>query len=252
VFSADVLVWAAFETAKICVPTIIDGWLGRVSPRKCDQRLDRWSKNLVRLAGIQVETRGREHITPGESFVVMSNHQSHFDIPVVFQALGIPIRMVAKRELFRIPVMGSAMRYSGFVEVDRSRHARAVRSLAAARERLQRDQTSVWIAPEGTRSVDGALAAFKRGGFHMAIDAGLRILPVAVDGTLRVLRAKETQVHKGQTVRVVIRPPVEVSSYGRARTDELVAAVRVSIVQGLKESTAQENPPQEGTAESLG
>ena len=238
-FSADVLAWAAFETAKICVPTIIDGWRGRVSARTCDRRLDSWSKNLVALARITIETRGREHITPGESFVVMSNHQSHFDIPVVFQALAIPVRMVAKRELFRIPVMGSAMRYSGFVEVDRSRHTKAIRSLAAARERLQRDQTSVWIAPEGTRSVDGQLAAFKRGGFHMAIDAGLRILPVAVDGTLRVLRAKGTEVHKDQTVRVVIRPPVDVASYGRARTGDLVAAVRESILQGLRESATQ-------------
>lgn len=241
-FSADVLALAAYETVKICVPTILDGWLDRVSARKCDQRLDSWSRNLVRLARITIETKGREHLVAGESFVVMSNHQSHFDIPVVFQALAIPIRMVAKQELFRIPVMGSAMRYSGFVEVDRSRRAKAVRSLSAARERLQRDQTSVWIAPEGTRSLDGQLGTFKRGGFHLALDAGLRILPLAVDGTLHVLRAKENQVHKGQTVRVLIRPPVDVRSYGRARTDELVAAVRASIVQGLQESSADPLP----------
>ena len=238
-FSAGVLALAAFETAKICVPTIIDGLLGRVSPRICDRRLASWSHNLVALARITIETRGREHITPGESLVVMSNHQSHFDIPVVFQALGIPLRMVAKRELFRIPVMGSAMRYSGFIEVDRSRHTKAIRSLAAARERLQRDQTSVWIAPEGTRSVDGQLGAFKRGGFHLAIDAGLRILPVAVDGTLRVLRAKDTEVHRDQRVRVVIGPPVDAASYGRSRTAELLAAVRESILSGLNESAAE-------------
>jgi 1-acyl-sn-glycerol-3-phosphate acyltransferase len=242
VFSAGVLGLAAYETVKICVPTILDGWLGRVSARKCDQRLDSWSRNLVRLARITIDARGREHLVAGESFVVMSNHQSHFDIPVVFQALGIPIRMVAKQELFRIPVMGSAMRYSGFVEVDRSRRAKAVRSLSAARERLQRDQTSVWIAPEGTRSVDGQLGTFKRGGFHLALDAGLRILPIAVDGTLHVLRAKDTQVHKGQTVRVLIRPPVDVRSYGRAGTAELVAAVRSSIIGALEESAAEPLP----------
>jgi len=239
VFSADVLTLAAYETVKICVPTILDGWLGRVSARKCDQRLDSWSRNLVRLARITIDARGRENLVAGESFVVMSNHQSHFDIPVVFQALGIPIRMVAKQELFRIPVMGSAMRYSGFVEVDRSRRAKAVRSLSAARARLQSDQTSVWIAPEGTRSLDGQLGTFKRGGFHLAMDAGLRILPIAVDGTLHVLRSKETQVHKGRTVRVLIRPPVDVQSYTRTRTDELVATVRATIVQALEESAAE-------------
>ena len=145
-FSADVIALAALETVKICVPTILDGWLGRVDARVCDRRLDSWSKALLRVAKVNVITQGREHVQPGESYVVMSNHQSHFDIPVVFQALGIPMRMVAKKELFRIPVMGPAMRYSGFVEVDRARRTRAVKSLSAARERMTRDGTSVWIA----------------------------------------------------------------------------------------------------------
>lgn len=234
-FSADVLAIAAFETLKICIPTIVDGLRGRVSPRVCDARLDSWSRGLLRAARIEVETHGREHIVPHESYVVMSNHQSHFDIPVVFQALGIPMRMVAKRELFGIPIMGAAMRYSGFIEVDRARHTKAVRSLSLARERMQRDETSVWIAPEGTRSLDGKLGKFKRGGFHLAIDAGLRILPVSVDGTLRVHRAGDKVVHKDQDVRVSIRSPLDAPAFGRERCDELVSAVRESIVQGLTE-----------------
>lgn len=231
--SADVLALAAYETVKICVPTIVDGWLDRVDARVCDDRLDRWSRGLLRVAKVNVLTVGREHITPGESYVVMSNHQSHFDVPVIFQALGIPMRMVAKHELFRIPVMGPAMRYSGFVEVDRSRRARAVRSLAAARERMQRDGTSVWIAPEGTRSTSGELGKFKRGGFHLAIDAGLRILPVVVDGSLRIHRAGERRVHKHQTVSVTIRPPFDAPAFGRARADELMDRVRSSILEAL-------------------
>jgi 1-acyl-sn-glycerol-3-phosphate acyltransferase len=208
----------------------------------CDERLYSWSRGLLEAAKIKVETRGREHITPHASYVVMSNHQSHFDIPVVFQALGIPMRMVAKRELFGIPIMGAAMRYSGFIEVDRSRRTKAVRSLTMARERMQRDQTSVWIAPEGTRSLDGVLGKFKRGGFHMAIDAGLRILPVSVDGTLRVHRAGEKVVHKNQLVRVNVRPPIDPAAYGRERSDALVEAVRASILQGLAELRGDPSP----------
>jgi 1-acyl-sn-glycerol-3-phosphate acyltransferase len=238
VFSADVLVLAAYETVMICVPTIVDGLLGRVSPRVCDQRLDRWSKGLLRAAKVRVETEGHEHIVPGESYVVMSNHQSHFDVPVLFQALGIPLRMVAKRELFRIPIMGPAMRYSGFVEVDRSRRTKAMRSLSAARKRMQEDKTSVWIAPEGTRSLDGVLGKFKRGGFHMAVDAGLRILPVAVDGSLLVHRAGDREVHKHQLVKVSIRPPLDAPGFGRARSDELMAGVRASILSGLEATRA--------------
>jgi 1-acyl-sn-glycerol-3-phosphate acyltransferase len=233
VISADVLALAAFETVKICVPTILDGWLGRVDARVCDQRLDRWSRGLLRIAKVNVLTVGREHISAGESYVVMSNHQSHFDIPVIFQALGIPMRMVAKKELFRIPVMGPAMRYSGFVEVDRSKRTRAVRSLVAARERLNHDRTSVWIAPEGTRSTTGELGKFKRGGFHLAIDAGLRILPVVLDGSLRIHRAGDTRVHKHQTVGVTIRPPIDAPSFGRARADELIQVVRSTIFDAL-------------------
>jgi 1-acyl-sn-glycerol-3-phosphate acyltransferase len=236
VFSADVIALAALETVKICVPTILDGWLGRVDARVCDRRLDSWSKALLRVAKVNVITQGREHVQPGESYVVMSNHQSHFDIPVVFQALGIPMRMVAKKELFRIPVMGPAMRYSGFVEVDRARRTRAVKSLSAARERMTRDGTSVWIAPEGTRSTTGEVGKFKRGGFHLAIDAGLRILPITVDGTLRIHRAGDKEVHKHQTVSVTIRPPLDAPAFGRARTDELVAATREAILAGLPSS----------------
>lgn len=236
--SIGVLALAALETAKISVPTIVDGWRGRVDPRVCDQRLDRWSKGLLRAARVQVLTTGREHIIAGESYVVMSNHQSHFDIPVVFQALQIPVRMVAKRELFGIPVMGPAMRYAGFVEVDRSRHAKAVRSLGSARARMARDQLSVWIAPEGTRSLDGKLGKFKRGGFHLAMDAGLRILPVAIDGSLRVHRSGDGRVHKGQTVSVVIQPPVDVQSFTRERTDALIELVRSSILNGIEQARA--------------
>jgi 1-acyl-sn-glycerol-3-phosphate acyltransferase len=238
VFSADVLALAAFETVRISVPTIVEGWLGLVDARVCDQRLDRWSRGLLRIAKVNVLTVGREHIKPGESYVVMSNHQSHFDIPVIYQALGIPLRMVAKKELFRIPIMGPAMRYSGFVEVDRSRRADAVRSLTAARERLLHDRTSVWIAPEGTRSTTGELGKFKRGGFHLAIEAGLRILPVVVDGSLRIHRAGDTRVHKHQTVGVTIRPPIDAASFGRERVEGLIDAVRSAILEGFPRARA--------------
>lgn len=231
--SLDVLVFAALQTAKISIPTIWDGLRGRVDPRICDARLDGWSRCLVKQARIELAVLGKEHVQSGQSYVVMSNHQSHYDIPVLFQALGISLRMVAKKELFEIPVMGSAMRYSGFVEVDRGRHAKAVRSLNSARERLERDGTSVWIAPEGTRSKTGELGSFKRGGFHLAVDAGLPILPVAIDGSRNVLEAKGLEVHKGQRVRVTVCPPVSVANVARDRVPQLIETVRRAIAAQL-------------------
>ena len=111
--SLGVLLLAAYETAKISVPTIFDALRGGANMRVCDRRLDSWSRHLVEQAGLEIETLGREHIEPGKSYVVMSNHQSHYDIPVMFQSLGLSIRMVAKKELFRIPIMGGGMHGAG-------------------------------------------------------------------------------------------------------------------------------------------
>src|SRR5690606_10368933 len=179
-------VQAAVETAKISIPTIVQALLNRTDMDACNRRLASWSARLVEQAGIQLETVGREHIEPGQTYVVMSNHQSHYDIPVVFAATGIPLRMVAKKELFSIPIMGRAMRDSGFVELDRRHRRRAIAQLAGARERLSALGLSVWIAPEGTRSTTGTLLPFKAGGFHMAKAAQLPILPVSLKGTFDV------------------------------------------------------------------
>src|SRR5690606_15630305 len=169
--SLGVLSTAALETLKISFPTIWDAVLERTNYRRCDQRLDSWSRRLVEQAGIVIETVGRDNLTPAQTYVVMSNHQSHYDIPVIFQALAIPIRMVAKTELFKIPVFGQAMLDSGFIEVDRANRRRALESLKLAGRRIREDNLSIWIAPEGTRSLDGKLGEFKTGGFHLAREA---------------------------------------------------------------------------------
>ena len=216
-YSFGILFRAAAETVRISAPTIWDEWRGRVDPRICDARLESWASNLLAQANISVETAGREHVVPGESFVVLSNHQSHYDIPAAFAAFGPKLRMVAKTELFRIPIMGSAMRASGFVELDRSNRRQAVATLKAARERMCADGTSVWIAPEGTRSVTARLGKFKRGGFYMALDAKLRILPMAIDGTFRAHAPGSRHVNPGCQVRVTLCPPVDPREYGRGR-----------------------------------
>lgn len=226
--SVDVLAWVAVETLKVSVPTLIESAAGSLTVEVCTERLDSWSRNLVRHAGIRLDVVGREHVVPGEAFVVMSNHQSHFDIPVLFQALGIPLRMVAKTELFKIPIMSHAMRAAGFVEVDRKNRASAIQMLSSARDRLDA-AVSIWIAPEGTRSLTGTLGPFKKGGFHLAVSSGLRILPVTIDGTRFALPAKGLTVTKGATAHVTIQQPIDPKQYGTERMPELIAAVREAI-----------------------
>lgn len=232
-YSLGILSRAAYETLRISVPTIWDAALQRTNYRRCDVRLDSWSRNLVQQAGIVIRTFGRENLTRGETYVVMSNHQSHYDIPVIFQALSIPVRMVAKTELFRVPVFGRAMLDSGFIELDRGNRRRAMESLKLAGKRIREDKLSIWIAPEGTRSKDARVAEFKTGGFHLAREAGVPILPVTLDGTIHVHRAGDRLVHRGQTVKVMIHQPIDPGAYGRGGVKELMEAVRASIESGF-------------------
>src|SRR5690606_10358544 len=204
---------AAVATAGISVPTLFEAALGRLSVEDCDQRLERWSRQLLEQAQIGLEVEGLSALPADENFVVMSNHQSLYDIPVIFQALHRRVRMVTKQELFRIPLWGNAMRVAGFVEVDRHNHARAVDSMKVAADVIQAG-TDVWIAPEGTRSRDGSLQPFRKGGFHLARETNTKILPLTIIGTREVLPAGGRKVHPGAKVRVLGHPPIAPQSPG--------------------------------------
>jgi 1-acyl-sn-glycerol-3-phosphate acyltransferase len=199
----------------------------------CDARLDSWSRSLVDYAKIQIDVTGLEHAPDGEAFVVMSNHRSHYDIPVLFQALRPRrLRMVAKAELFRVPIWAGAMRAAGFVEVNRSNRIAAMRSLERAREAI-RAGTSIWIAPEGTRGSGAEMGPFKKGGFHLAVGAEARILPISVLGTERILPARGTHVSDGERVTVKVGAPIEPREYGERDLKRLIAVVRERIAAGL-------------------
>lgn len=223
---------AIWQTLRISVPTLWEGLRGTLTAEASDRRLERWSRAIVERAHIDLQVAGLEHAPPGESFVLMSNHQSLYDIPVIYQALGRRIRMVAKQELFRVPVWGRAMQRAGFIALDRGNRERSRQTLLASAGALEHG-TSIWIAPEGTRSRDGRLGEFRKGGFHLALRSGCRILPITVNGTRAVLPAKGARITDGCQVRVVVHPPVDPAEYGEARRDELVARVRSAIASAL-------------------
>lgn len=224
---------ATYHTLRICVPTVIQSALGTLTTPVCDARLDSWSRSLVDYAKIQIDVTGLEHAPDGEAFVVMSNHRSHYDIPVLFQALRPRrLRMVAKAELFRVPIWAGAMRAAGFVEVNRSNRIAAMRSLERAREAI-RAGTSIWIAPEGTRGSGAEMGPFKKGGFHLAVGAEARILPISVLGTERILPARGTHVSDGERVTVKVGAPIEPREYGERDLKRLIAVVRERIAAGL-------------------
>ena len=223
-------VW--LKTLRVGLPTIVEAARGTLSPQVCNERIDSWSRGLLNYAGIRLEVIGHEHIRVGKGYIVMSNHQSSYDIPVLFQALRIPLRMVAKKEIFQIPFVGRAMRAAGFIEVDRANRLRAIRALITARRRLDASM-SVWIAPEGGRSRTGQLGAFERGGFLMAMSTGMPILPVTIDGTRHTLPAGRLTLRWGNTVRVTISAPIDPADYTRQGIDRLMGITRDAIGRHL-------------------
>jgi 1-acyl-sn-glycerol-3-phosphate acyltransferase len=227
---------AILATLRISLPTVWQGLRGTLSPEICDQRLERWSASIVARASIQLTVEGLEQAAAGESFVLMSNHQSLYDVPVIYQVLHRRIRMVAKQELFRVPIWGKAMQRAGFIALDRTRRERSRQTLLASADILH-SGTSIWIAPEGTRSRDGALGPFRKGGFHLALQSGCRILPITIIGTRGVLPAKGAHINDGCSVHVVVHPPIDARDYGEARRDQLIEAVRGAIASALPGSS---------------
>ena len=226
---------AIAATARISAPTVAEGLTGRLTPQRCDERLDWWSGDIVRRAGLRIEVRGADHAGGAEPLIVMSNHQSIYDVPVLFQSIPGRLRMVAKAELFEIPIWGRAMIAAGFVRVERQHHDRAVESLRAATSLLT-NGTRLWIAPEGTRSVTGELLPFKSGGFRMAIDTGTPILPVGLWGTRDALPAHGFRVRPNQRARVVMRPRIDPRPYGLDGRKQLVADVRAAMQDAMREA----------------
>lgn len=226
---------AYWETAKISVPTALEALVNRVDVGVCNKRVLGWAERLLKQADISLTIHGEKFVADDEKFIIMSNHQSLYDIPVLFIVFaGRTMRMVTKAELFKVPIWGAAMSGAGFVSVDRSNRKSAIDSLKEAGAAI-RAGTDIWIAPEGTRSRTGEMGPFKKGGFLMALETGTRILPVTIWGTRDTLPAKGADIQKGAHVDVTISEPLDPSAYGPERRDELVADVRAAIAQYMPE-----------------
>jgi 1-acyl-sn-glycerol-3-phosphate acyltransferase len=224
------------ETLGISLPTVVDAARGKLTREVCDERLSRWSERVARHLDMHIEVSGREHFDPHASYLVMSNHQSHYDVPVLFNVLARErsLRMIAKVELFDVPVFGRAMTEAGFISIDRGSRQNALASLRRAKETM-RSGVNVWIAPEGTRSPTGELLPFKKGGFHLAIDVGEPLLPVTIQGTRLALPRGAGRSTRGAQVRFTIHRPIDVTTYKHNASGiaALSADVRAIIASAL-------------------
>lgn len=188
-----------------------------------------WSRGIVWTAGLRVRRSFETPLDGTRPVVYMVNHQSLFDIPLLFVTLPGQARMLAKESLFRIPVFGWAIRLGGFISIDRQDRRKAARSLEVAADRL-RAGTSTLVFPEGTRSLDGRLLPFHRGGMLLALKSELPIVPVGIEGSLEV-QPKTSFAVRPRTVFVRYGTPIDVGEYGVRRRVELTEAVRREVAR---------------------
>jgi 1-acyl-sn-glycerol-3-phosphate acyltransferase len=191
----------------------------------CGRSWARWNSALTPM---WVRVTGRENVTPGQSYVVVSNHLSHYDIFVLYGWLGIDFRWVMKQELRRAPFIGIACERLGHIFIDRDHREAALASIDRAKSRIV-DGTSVLFFPEGTRSRDGNLQPFKKGAFMLALDLGLPILPVTVSGTREILPPCTTSLFPGKAT-LSIHEPIDTSRFSVGTLSELMAITRERIV----------------------
>lgn len=190
-----------------------------------------WAKSFLMVSRIRVNRQGLSRITPGKPYIFMCNHQSNFDIPVLLANLPVQFRWLAKSELFKIPIFGYAMKRAGYISIDRSNRRTAIQSLKRAAE-IIRNGVSVMIFPEGTRSQDGTIRPFKKGGFVLAIEAGVPVVPVILHGTWAIMSKNGLRIRPGR-VTLEIRDPIETSRYTRKNKEAFLEDVRAIISQSF-------------------
>lgn len=218
------------------VSTIFWGTMAVVTSKLVDQRVGFhcgtiWAWAACKANLCRVKLTGRANADPKQSYVIMSNHQSSFDILAFYGAWGRQFRWVIKEELRSVPGLGWGCEAVGHIFIDRRDRQRALASLGAAKGQLV-DGVSVMFFPEGRRSRDGRLGVFKKGGFMMALDLGLPILPVSISGSHRVMPGTTFKPLPG-TIRIHVHPPIDTSTYGTEGRDRLMADVRARIASGL-------------------
>ncbi len=185
-------------------------FLGRNDPGspRVEAALQSWSRMWIRLTRIDLRIEGGEDLDPSTSYVVVPNHLSNYDIMICFLAIPVPIRFLAKKELFKYPLLSQAMRAIGCVEVDRAAHSRAVAAINAQAATVRSRNHSLLIYAEGTRSRDGELKAFKKGAFAIASGSGMPIVPVGIIGSRSVVAPETFKVRRHQKVTVRIGTPM--------------------------------------------
>lgn len=227
---ADVLV--AAWTIVLAVPAI----LFTITVRRTwliDVLAPIWSRGVLLISGVAVEVRGLEKLDATRSYVLISNHLSNFDIWVALAALPLRLRFVAKEELLRIPFFGTALALSDHIVINRANPEEAVQRIneRVASQEKKGKPFALFFFAEGTRSVDGRVQPFKKGGVTLALRTGLPIVPVAISGTRKLLPKNALLIRPGGKVKVVLAEPIETKGMSLDERDRLTERVRQIVIE---------------------
>jgi len=218
-----------------CTKIIVGSYLVKNYRPYIDRIIKKWGQRLMGLVGAEIVVSGNEHVEnlpKNRRVIVMCNHSSLYDVAVAAIALNTSFRFVAKKELYDIPVFGTAIRKAEFISIDRQNHEQALKDLELAKAKML-DGITLWMAPEGTRSEDGKLRKFKRGAFHIAIDTQALIVPIVIKDVHKVQAGTVIEIYPNRKVHVEICAPIDAAEFTLEKRAELVSIVRGSMLQAL-------------------
>jgi 1-acyl-sn-glycerol-3-phosphate acyltransferase len=214
-----------------CMHALTRSLFGKVTRPWVDARMQFWTAQILKLWRITCTVHNPQNIhpQPGQPTILMCNHSSLFDIPVCYAAFpDISLRMLAKKEMSKLPFMGRAMKASEFPFVDRKNRRQAIRDLKAIHDLLETGIV-MWIAPEGTRSPDRHVGPFKKGGFITAIQTQAVIIPIGIRGASEILPARTRDCYLNQSAEIHIGEPIDATQFTMDTKEALIHQTREAI-----------------------
>jgi 1-acyl-sn-glycerol-3-phosphate acyltransferase len=219
--------WATIATIILGIPVTVAGILSRTGNLAFSiSKL--WAYTMLAVSFVRMEIKNKNKILKGTPYIIISNHQSHYDIITLVTTLGIQFRWIIKKEILKLPIFGYALHASRNIFIDRSNTARAIESINKGIDRLPKG-VSVMVFAEGTRSPDGQIHEFKKGGFVTAVRRKIPILPVTINGSRRVMRKGSFTLKPGK-IQILIGDPIDTSSYTTDTVQELIDKTRQTII----------------------
>ena len=193
-----------------------------------------WSKILIFFSGVKIKIIGLENLKKDKNYIFASNHESNFDIPLIFSSINLHLVSIAKKELKKIPIFGWAMKSGQHIFIDRFNKIEALKSLKLAKNSIIKNPRSIIIFPEGTRSFDGKIKQFKKGGLSIAFDLEMDVVPIAVCGTRNVLKRGSIFI-KPCSIQLRIGKPVNINQWKNKKKIDFANYIQKKVMDMKKE-----------------